>query len=430
MTRDDDLTALLHDPHETHGTSLFDRPQRRPSRADYPVPPPLEDYPVPPPIPFAWNADQLAAVEAVLRWRFDLHSPRYSKLTGPAGTGKTLVTKELRRRLMGSRTSWSAMTGKATLRLRESVGARGKTYHASIYELPREVDNVEEAKIDLAFDSVRYDMDKAGALLVVDEASMISPKLRLDADRSPYAKILLIGDPYQIPPVLSKAEEAENQGDDYSVFTGLEGPHLSKVMRNGGAVLAAATQVRERQEIPTESAEFSGSRYDYVVARDPAAAISTAVESYLADPEGHTLITWRNDNRVSANATIRLRLGHRAELPEVGEPLVVRKNVHKKGLMNGDLVRCEEVAEEGPTLAGIPTRWFWVTEEVNNRTLRVLVPVGDFTGILPYVGLATWKAALREARVDDVVPLTFAYCLTCHLAQGSQYRRVTSFLHK
>jgi ATP-dependent exoDNAse (exonuclease V) alpha subunit len=116
------------------------------------------------------------------------------------------------------------------------------------------------------------------------------------------------------------------------------------------------------------------------------------------------------------------------EVPEVGEPLVVRKNVHKKGLMNGDLVRCEEVAEEGPTLAGIPTRWFWVTEEVNNRTLRVLVPVGDFTGILPYVGLATWKAALREARVDDVVPLTFAYCLTCHLAQGSQYRRVTSFL--
>ncbi len=426
----DDILGDLLDrgPAGSRGRSLFDAAAKRATqlRLDYPVPPTI-DYPVPPPIIFTWNPDQLAAVAEVDTWRRDPRAPRYMKITGPAGTGKTLVTKELRRRLSGTRTSWSGMTGKATLRLREAIGIKARTYHSAIYHPPREVDNVEESKIDLAFDDVKQGDDE-DMLLVVDESSMISPKLRADADHSPYRKILFIGDWMQIPPVLSRAEEQENGSEDYSVFTGLVGPHLSKVMRNGGAVLAAATQVRERQEIPTESAEMDGSKYTYVASLTPDAAIRAAVDAYLGDPDGHTLITWKNDNRVSVNNIIRLRLGRSGNLPEPGEPLVVRKNVHKLGLMNGDLVLCEEVCEEGPNLAGIPTRWFRVREEVSGKSLSVLVPVGDFSGVLPYVGLATWKAALRQAKVDDVVPMTFAYCLTCHLAQGSQYRRVTSFL--
>ena len=135
-------------------------------------------YPVPPAIPFAWNVGQEEAVRAVLRWRFDADAPRFLALTGPAGTGKTLVAREIRRQLSGTRTAWSAMTGKAALRLKDATGLRVRTFHSAIYHPPREVDLPDEAKIDLEFDAVKSNSDDGDTLLVVDEASMMSPKLR------------------------------------------------------------------------------------------------------------------------------------------------------------------------------------------------------------------------------------------------------------
>ena len=167
MTFDDDD----NDDQSTQGQSLFDRP-------------------APPPIPkqtFAWNDDQLRAIDAVLSWRTNKSTPRFLKLTGPAGSGKTAVTRELRRRLLGTATAWSGMTGKAALRLREAVGAKTSTAHSALYHGPREIDNVEEAKIDLLFNDVKRG-DVEDTLLVIDEASMISPRFRADVERSPTAR--------------------------------------------------------------------------------------------------------------------------------------------------------------------------------------------------------------------------------------------------
>jgi hypothetical protein len=227
--------------------------------------------------------------------------------------------------------------------------------------------------------------------------------------------------------VLSKAEEEQLGSEDYSVFAGTPGPHLSKVMRNGGAVLEAANLIRENHRIPTVSSEADGSRYDYFELTSPQSVIDAAVEAWISDYDraSHVILSWKNDNRCLVNATIRYRLGYVGVLPVKGEPLVVRKNVHKKGIMNGDVVRCEEVGPEGPTLAGIPTRYIAVSDDVTGKTIDILAAAGDFSGVLPYVGLSAWKTALANANVDDVVPLTYAYCLTAHLAQGSQYRRVT-----
>ena len=347
------------------------------------------------------------------------------KLTGAGGVGKTAVTKALRRRLTGTLTAWSGITGKAALRLKDVLQVDTRTTYSVLYAPPREVDNVEDAKIDLHFDEMKtWDGVDNDSLLVIDEGSMIGPKLRSDLEKSPYKKILIIGDSYQLSPVLSKAEEAQ-VGEDYSVFSTIEGPHLNKVMRNGGAVLAAATMVREQQRIQTDSGDFDGSSYNYVEIQDPSVVVNAGCETWLADREGHVLIAWKNDTRNLANTIIRHRLGYTSVVPVAGEPLVIRKNIYKLGLMNGDIVKCEEVGEEGPTLAGVPTRWLLVREETSGRLVEVLAAAGDFTGVLPYVGLETWKKALKAAKVDDVCPLTFAYSLTAHLAQGSQYRRVT-----
>lgn len=412
------------------GASLFDRAAPDLGPDLIPVPPSLPQ----PSLPFPWTEEQVQAIHQVVAWRQDPSAPRYLKFTGAAGAGKTTALREVRRLLAGSRVQYAAMTGKAALRLRQVLGLREvKTYHSAMYELPYEVDVPEEQKIDLVFSDVKFDPDVSTALLVVDEASMISPKLRRDADASAYEKILLVGDEYQIPPVLSRAEE-EEQGGDYSVFTGMAGPHLRRVMRNGGAVLEAATRVRERQEVPTDSGEHGGSRYDYSASDRPDVAIASAIEGYLADPHDHALVTWRNEVRMGVNRVVRLRLGHASDLPCPGEPLVVRRNAHHLRLMNGDVLQCEDVGDIGPTIAGVETHYLYASVEGpegpgTGRTVQVLVPTRDFSGTMPYVPLATWKAALREAKVKvDVLPVTFGYCLTAHLAQGSGYRRVTTVL--
>ena len=381
---------------------------------------PLASAPVP---QLSWNVGQRAAIQAITFWRSDPAAPRFMKLTGAAGTGKSTVMRAVRECLRGSRTAWAAMTGKAATRLREASGVAGRTLHSVLYHPPREVDNAPEQKIDLEFEHVRP--DGRSCLLVIDEASMIGPRLRADIERSSYDKVLVVGDPYQIPPVLSKQEEAE-RGADYSVFSDVTGPHLDEVMRAGGAVLAAATYVREKQAMPSGSSTDGGSTYEYLGAATDDVALGLAVMAWFSDPEDHVLITWRNEQRLLASKVIRAKLGKKG-LPEPGEPMVVRKNVYAAGLMNGDVVRVVRWNGDGPTLAGIPTAFIIVAMQ-DGSTVELLVPSDNFTGSLPYVALDVWKKALYDADVDDVVPLTFAYCLTGHLSQGSEYRRVTTFL--
>jgi ATP-dependent exoDNAse (exonuclease V) alpha subunit len=380
---------------------------------------------VAPPILVTLNPDQHAAVEAIIAWRFDTHAPRVLALTGPAGTGKSTIMRAVAARLRGTRTAWAAMTGKAASRLKEAAGVRGKTLHSVIYHQPREVDNVIEKKIDLEFDDVR-DADEM-CLLSIDESSMISPKIDADIKRTSYEKVLLVGDPYQIPPVLTKTEEAEQGSDDYSVFTGVAGPHLSQVMRAQGAVLRAATHVRELQQIPTESIEEGGSKYTYEVTNNPTEALHTAVAMWFEDPKDHVLITWRNEPRMEANQILRAALDFDDPLPQPGEPLVVCKNSYKSGLMNGDVLRVEGWEDDGPTLCGIETRYVRVRTQLGD-VVTILAPSKELSGKLPYVGLNEWRRALDRAECDDPIPLTWGYAITGHKSQGSEWRRVTTFL--
>lgn len=101
--------------------------------------------PSPSPLSFTCTEEQQRAVDQILTWRRStshlfVPSSRFMKLTGAAGTGKTSVLQVLRERLRGTRTAWSAMTGKAASRMREAAGLPGKTLHSVLYHPPREVD--------------------------------------------------------------------------------------------------------------------------------------------------------------------------------------------------------------------------------------------------------------------------------------------------
>lgn len=130
-------------------------------------------------IPDGWKLEQ-AQERAV---RTALLSNIFA-LTGGAGTGKTFTTKLIvdAYQKLGFTIYPVALSGKAARRLQQSIGFETKT----IARLLRE-----------------SDLDEDKAVLLVDEASMLDAYTmwRLVTLFSDKTRILLVGDPYQLPPI-------------------------------------------------------------------------------------------------------------------------------------------------------------------------------------------------------------------------------------
>lgn len=138
--------------------------------------------------PSTWGALQEDQAEA-------LHAATYSPLVvihGPPGSGKTFMLKEVLRRFSGS-VELMAPTGRAAKRMNESIDRRdAKTIHRALQCRPT-------GDGGWRFTRERVDVD----LLVVDETSMLSLSLARDLFTrvTPGTRVLLIGDPHQLPAV-------------------------------------------------------------------------------------------------------------------------------------------------------------------------------------------------------------------------------------
>lgn len=111
----------------------------------------------------------------------------FTIITGGPGTGKTYTAGHLLNQLQkaGLEIVIAAPTGKAAARLQQSLPLKAKTLH-SLLEVHKE-------------EEVRLSAD----VVLVDECSMIDIKMmvRLFSALKKGARLILLGDPYQLPPV-------------------------------------------------------------------------------------------------------------------------------------------------------------------------------------------------------------------------------------
>ena len=109
-----------------------------------------------------------------------------SCITGGAGTGKTTVLRTALRayRQMGFEIHAVALSGRAAMRLHESIGYPTMTIAALLRNEP-----------------IEPSREQPNHLLVIDEASMLDlPTMyRLVNHLHPHVRILLTGDPDQLP---------------------------------------------------------------------------------------------------------------------------------------------------------------------------------------------------------------------------------------
>jgi len=330
---------------------------------------------------FQLNDEQRAAVAMVARHHF-------SVITGGAGCGKTTVLKAVCQLLdaQGFAIVQLALAGKAVKRMQESTGRAAVTLASFLKKLNK----------DREQGAVRVDAQPLAIL--IDEASMVdllsfSGLVRELADN---VKIVLIGDPHQLPPV--------GPGLVLHCLTDGRVPHIElTVAKRFGSEIAAFANSVKAGSLPVLR-DASG-KVSHVETTDAAMA-DTATSLYLAAPEDSVVLCATRALSSGINQRVQESLGR--DRPEVRVWNDEFECWEASGLRERDLVIC--------------TSNHWDLGLQNGSIGRIVSMKGHREDALGYI---EWDdGQLREFNAAFLDSLELAYALTVHKSQGSQWRRV------
>ncbi|MBP2292652.1 ATP-dependent DNA helicase [Azospirillum rugosum] len=341
--------------------------------------------------------EQHRAIQAIDAWYADPNAQQVFWLAGEAGTGKTKTTVfalehlQDRRRLRDFVVG--APTGKAAQVLRRKGLDQASTLHSLIYA-PR----VDEDTGDLLFARRSEGSFVDADLIVCDEGSMVGDDVAGDLIRSG-KKILMIADDYQLPPVSGQGTLTSGQPD----FRLVE-PH--RTARESPVIRLA--HLLRRQELPRRFGSV-GKVHVLPMTRQ------TEVLATRVDTQ-----TICGTHRVRTAFTKRIRSGHGFEMvmPQAGERVICRRNHKDEGLFNGMIGTLTRPATEARGKNdGLWSLGVHMEDEVRSRS-KVIVHPGLFE--------AHYTGEPAPTRVDKNVQLfDWAWLITCHSAQGSEFPSVT-----
>jgi ATP-dependent exoDNAse (exonuclease V) alpha subunit len=383
------------------------------------------------------TSEQKASAEACLR---TLRLAGEAVLAGAAGTGKTTVTRWIADAWQEQgRVLALAPTGKAAVRLAEVLG-HAQTIHSTIYGFVDEV--TDEKKSKLTFGEVRVpEGADASTLVIIDEASMVNEALAEDV-REAFgqvgSRILWIGDHEQLPPVEG------SWGADLTKPTAC----LTTVHRQAleSDVLAFATAIRAGT--PGLFTRWGGDVSHYSI------QTPRALAPWLAEDKGRIVLSYTNAVRTSLNREFRQIHGWEDRGLVAGERIICTYNHKQLGVMNGEVFTvtlatpCDALTRlletpvyEAYLASGDVRHRVYVTPAAFDKApkgvsdnahyravwrplwLRRYDP--EYASVLARTGwseedLHTWRARVQSKAIQA----TYAYAITIHKAQGSQFKHV------
>ena len=334
----------------------------------------------------AFSPSQDAALKAVSTWLKTKGSAQVFRMFGYAGTGKTTLARQIAEDVDGT-VLFAAFTGKAALVLRSKGCEGASTIHSLIYRSRSTDEETPEFVINRQSDA------SAARLIIIDECSMVDEELGRDL-LSFGTRVLVLGDPAQLPPVKGGGFFTEAEPDIM----------LTEVHRQArdNPIIAMSMAIRDGERLQRGS--YGNSR---VVGRDEIDA-----EMVLAADQ---VLVGTNKTRRLYNNRIRNLMGYRDALPAVGERLVCLRNDKKKGLLNGGMWAISELRTSRKKLVTMNVK---PVDDPGAKTVKVSVLPEFFTGgeeAIPY-------AMRRNSDEFD-----YGYALTVHKAQGSQWDDVMLF---
>jgi exodeoxyribonuclease V len=345
-------------------------------------------------------------------------------VTGPAGTGKTLlmskVAEEIHnvRKISEARIAFVSFTGKAAANIRKRLINEDYRYieddsistiHSLLYRPIIQTINGRQVIVGWERKS-----ELTADYILVDEASMVSIQLLKDMM---YYKlpIVMFGDSFQLPPV----------GEENQI---LANPHytIQEVHRQAltSPILALANYVRL-------NGVLKNLVHSNDVIRIPWDMPDCKRIFNNIEPDNQTIfLCGFNKTRVKLNDDVRTKLKFRKEIPYPGDRVVCLRNNYESGIFNGQLgtiVWClpgefeqyKMVIDMDDThnvgfYEGIVSEKFFNCDDYTKKMEEILEKNDD---------VSPWKT--KESKKIDF--FDYGYALSVHKSQGSEWNRVVLF---
>lgn len=373
-----------------------------------------------------FSPQQDNALKAVGHW-LKRKDKQVFRLLGVAGTGKTTLAMHLAQGVEGQ-VLFAAYTGKAA-HVMASKGCRGaSTLHKLIYrpkiastahlkkleiqlaELIKNPRDSEGYSLQLQIIKAEIEQEKENAgrmsfslnleselrhakLLIVDEVSMVNEQVGRDLE-SFGVPILVLGDPEQLPPIFGEGYFIEGKPDIL----------LTEIHRQAldNPIIAMSKIVREGNSLPLGT--YGSSR-----------VIAEKLDG--DDILSHNIIlTGLRRTKKACDDKARKLLGFSSPLPEIGDSVMCVKNNHNLGLLNGQIWTTTYDARKSQE--GV------VALQVKDPDSDLELSVYSAEKLFYGQPLVKWE------REEDVQEFEYAYAITVHKAQGSQWNNVLLFDQK
>lgn len=417
-------------------------------------------------LPYEPNHQQTLLISALARFCSSATpSDSVFILNGYAGTGKTSLTGALVKSLRnaGREVVLLAPTGRAAKVFSSHAGYPASTIHRRIYR------GGQGGDLSGGF-SILQRNNVTNGVFIVDEASMIGDgngsegNVNLLEDLVEYVftgdncRLILLGDVAQLPPVGSTESPAMVPAN----FKRL-GLHVSRAVLTDTArqsrtsgILRNATWLRRAMLMdPLPAPRLILDGYDDLHVTDGNDVADVVGECYRADGPDETIIVTRSNRRaLQFNLGIRTTILDYGEELVKGERLLIAKNNYTWSakikdldfIANGDvaIVSAIHSTEEkhGCRFANVtltlpdrdvdvPCRIFLdtLTDESASISREGLQRLAEARMADPEVNApdASWETRLRRLRKDEyfnALQVKYAYAVTCHKAQGAQWKNV------
>lgn len=417
-------------------------------------------------LPYVPNAQQSELLLRLSRFILTGSDNEIFLLTGYAGTGKSSLVGALVKALtnLEHKTVLLAPTGRAAKVFAHYAGHTAYTIHRKIYRQQRFSPDM---KGFLAGNNLHHD-----TLFVVDEASMInntpsndyygSGQLLDDLIEYVYngnnCRLLLLGDTAQLPPVGQSASPALSPECLASYGLKVTAYELNEVARqtSESGILYNATMLRKQMQehkgniLPAPRLRLQG--YTDVENLSGEFLIERLSDSYDHVGMDETIVITRSNKRAGIfNQGIRNQILYREEELTAGDMLLVAKNNYYWGkeykeidfIANGDIARVVRVRKHyemyGFRFADVQLQFPDLDVELDARilldTLTSDAPALSrdenerlYTAILEdYAHIASQRERMQRLKADpwfNALQVKYAYGVTCHKAQGGQWRHV------
>lgn len=338
---------------------------------------------------------------------------KYTVIAGYAGTGKSTLVRYIINALdiEESRVCYCAFTGKAAEVLKKKGNKNVATLHRLLYEhIPRPAGGFFRKPKPL----IDYDV------VVVDEVSM-APKSLMELLFKHKVYVICLGDPFQLPPI--------DKDEDNHL---LDNPHifLDEIMRQeeDSEIIQLTMKIRNQESIDY----FNGNEVKII----PYSDLNTGVLQW-----GDQVLTATNAKRRAINNQMRALQGRTGE-PVDGDKIICLRNYWDDSSLNGDALINGTIG----ILQNSFRTWREIPRFVQSDIRKFDVLVGDLVVpetndvyqmtemdrqmIITGEKCCDWRLSYKlgklRSKYGEIVPkeFTYAYAITTHKSQGSEWDKV------